>query len=179
MKTSDGALRRNRVNRSHPGVILADPTGGHSNDAVMLPTPRERLVAIAVATGLSNRQVAAALSMAAKTVECHLGRIYAKLGVASRLQLAVAIGHPTRPDPDDRWPDLSPTEQQVVSLVGLGMTTRLAAKRLYLSPKTVEYHLARIYRKLQITSRSQLPGILDSLCPSYPRESAEQEALAG
>jgi DNA-binding CsgD family transcriptional regulator len=59
-----------------------------------------------------------------------------------------------------RWPDLGPTEQHVASLVGLGMTTRQAANRLYLSPKTVEYHLGRIYRKLQITSRRQLLAVL-------------------
>jgi DNA-binding NarL/FixJ family response regulator len=40
------------------------------------------------------------------------------------------------------------------------MTTRLAANHLYLSPKTIEYHLGRIYRKLQITSRRQLPDVI-------------------
>ena len=44
-------------------------------------------------------------------------------------------------------------------LVGAGMSNRLAASQLYLylSPKTVEFHLGRIYRKLGVTSRCQLP----------------------
>lgn len=54
-------------------------------------TARERLVAGVVARGLSNREVAAELGISAKTVEHHLSRIYAKLGVASRSQLAVHV----------------------------------------------------------------------------------------
>jgi DNA-binding CsgD family transcriptional regulator len=36
------------------------------------------------------------------------------------------------------------------------LTTREAAAKLYLSPKTVEYHLRSVYRKLGIASRSEL-----------------------
>ena len=41
-----------------------------------------------VATGKTNREVAAELLLSVKTVEVHLTRIYAKLGVSSRSQLA-------------------------------------------------------------------------------------------
>jgi DNA-binding CsgD family transcriptional regulator len=54
-------------------------------------TAREELVADAVARGLSNRECAAELGMSVKTVEHHVSRIYAKLGVASRTQLAVYL----------------------------------------------------------------------------------------
>lgn len=136
-------------------------TAEHDADGVLKSlTPRERQVAAVVAAGLSNQRAAAALSMATKTVECHLGRIYRKLGVTSRVQLAVAIGLQASPDPEARWPSLSPSEQQIVVLIGFGMTTRLAANHLYLSPKTIEYHLGRIYRKLQITSRRQLLDVI-------------------
>jgi DNA-binding NarL/FixJ family response regulator len=136
-------------------------TAEHDADGVLKSlTPRERQVAAVVAAGLSNQRAAAALSMATKTVECHLGRIYRKLGVTSRVQLAVAIGLQASPDPEARWPSLSSSEQQIVVLIGFGMTTRLAANHLYLSPKTIEYHLGRIYRKLQITSRRQLLDVI-------------------
>jgi DNA-binding CsgD family transcriptional regulator len=55
-------------------------------------TPGEAAVAELVAEGATNRQVAEALSLSVRTVEHHLGRTYAKLGVGSRSQLAVLIG---------------------------------------------------------------------------------------
>jgi DNA-binding NarL/FixJ family response regulator len=57
-------------------------------------TPREREVAALVARGLSNRAVARELVITEATAERHLGNIYAKLGLASRAQLAVwALEH--------------------------------------------------------------------------------------
>ena len=43
---------------------------------------------VLVAQGLSNREVAAELYVSPKTVQYHLTRIYAKLGVRSRAELA-------------------------------------------------------------------------------------------
>lgn len=51
-------------------------------------TASERRVAELAAEGRSNKQIAGALSMAVHTVEVHLSRVYAKLGVGSRAQLA-------------------------------------------------------------------------------------------
>ena len=41
-------------------------------------------------------------------------------------------------------------------IIARGATTREAAAELLVSPKTVDYHLQRIYRKLGISSRAQL-----------------------
>lgn len=51
---------------------------------------------------------------------------------------------------------LTPQELQITVLVSEGLTNRDVAARLFLSPKTVEFHLTRIYRKLEIHSRSEL-----------------------
>jgi DNA-binding CsgD family transcriptional regulator len=51
-------------------------------------TPQEEAVTLLVAQGLSNREVAAELYVSPKTVQYHLTRIYAKLGVRSRAELA-------------------------------------------------------------------------------------------
>ncbi len=58
-------------------------------------TPQELAVARLVATGRTNRQTAAALVVSVKTIEYHLGNAYAKLGVSSRTQLALALRQDT------------------------------------------------------------------------------------
>jgi DNA-binding CsgD family transcriptional regulator len=55
-------------------------------------TPAERRVAALVAEGRTNREVAAALFLGERTVASHLTRIYAKLGVRSRTELARQLG---------------------------------------------------------------------------------------
>lgn len=52
--------------------------------------------------------------------------------------------------------DLTPRELQIAQLLAEGRTTREAAAALFLSPKTVEYHLRHVYTKLDITSRAEL-----------------------
>ena len=51
---------------------------------------------------------------------------------------------------------LTPAEQRVAELVASGMTNRDVAAKLYISAKTVEATLARVYRKLGIRSRAEL-----------------------
>lgn len=51
-------------------------------------TPRELQVALVVASGSTNREAGAALFLSPKTVELHLSRIYRKVGVRSRAELA-------------------------------------------------------------------------------------------
>jgi DNA-binding CsgD family transcriptional regulator len=55
---------------------------------------------------------------------------------------------------------LTPQELQIATVVADGLTTREAAARLFLSPKTVEYHLRNTYRKLGIRTRRELLGAL-------------------
>lgn len=54
-------------------------------------TPQELQVALIVAGGATNREAGARLFLSAKTIEAHLGRIYRKLGVRSRTELAARM----------------------------------------------------------------------------------------
>jgi DNA-binding NarL/FixJ family response regulator len=56
----------------------------------------------------------------------------------------------------ERGAGLTPSEQRVAELAASGMTNREVAATLFISPKTVEVNLARIYRKLGIRSRAEL-----------------------
>ncbi|MER5265564.1 AAA family ATPase [Actinosynnema sp. NPDC002837] len=55
---------------------------------------------------------------------------------------------------------LSDAEIRVAQLAGLGHTNREIGRRLYITVSTVEQHLTRVYRKLGVTSRSELPAVL-------------------
>jgi DNA-binding CsgD family transcriptional regulator len=57
---------------------------------------------------------------------------------------------------------LTPQELQVALQVAEGKTNRDVAAALFLSPKTVEFHLTRIYRKLNIHSRAELVRLFSS-----------------
>src|SRR5581483_2106731 len=56
--------------------------------------------------------------------------------------------------------ELTPTEEQVAELAAAGRTNREMAQALFMSPKTVEANLTRIYRKLGIHSRAELGALM-------------------
>jgi class 3 adenylate cyclase len=75
---------------------------------------------------------------------------------------------------DERYrQQLTPQELQVALTLAEGTTTREAAARLYLSPKTVEYHLRHVYDKLEIRSREELQAAL----ATHSRPSAAYKTL--
>lgn len=91
------ARARPRRRRRPSGADGGPPAGA------LLLSRREREVAILVARGLTNRQVAGRLVIAERTVEGHLERIRTKLGIRTRTQIAVWVvergwlTHPPRP----------------------------------------------------------------------------------
>ncbi len=76
---------------------------------------------------------------------------------------AVIIGRqaPTTQSPLDA---LTKAELRVAAAISRGLSNRDAADNLFLSPKTVDSHLQRIYRKLGVSSRTEL-AILISGAP--------------
>jgi DNA-binding CsgD family transcriptional regulator len=56
--------------------------------------------------------------------------------------------------------ELTATEQRVAELIASGLSYRETADALFISPKTVQWNLSKIYRKLGIRSRSELPARL-------------------
>jgi DNA-binding CsgD family transcriptional regulator len=55
---------------------------------------------------------------------------------------------------------LTPTEQRVAELVAAGKSNHDAARALFMSPKTVEWNLSKIYKKLHVASRTELAAKL-------------------
>ncbi len=65
-------------------------------------------------------------------------------------------GRGERKRPRTGWASLTPTERDVVGLVGEGLGNKDIAARLFVSPRTVESHLTHVYTKLGLSSRVQL-----------------------
>jgi DNA-binding CsgD family transcriptional regulator len=81
-------------------------------------------------------------------------RVFARLGAVTWVQTANAELRrlATRRAPDE----LTPTERRIAELAATGLSNPEIAARVYVSRKTVEANLARVYRKLGISSRAQL-----------------------
>ncbi len=80
-------------------------------------------------------------------------------GAALSTEEAIAYaqrGRGERRRPPTGWASLTPTERDVVRLVREGLGNNDIAKRLFVSPRTVQSHLTHVYAKLGLTSRTQL-----------------------
>jgi DNA-binding CsgD family transcriptional regulator len=62
-------------------------------------TPTERRVAELAASGAHNKEIAGALFVSVKSVEANLSRVYAKLGIRSRVELASGLAKQAQPAP--------------------------------------------------------------------------------
>lgn len=72
-----------------------------------------------------------------------------------------ATGETTRKRQVDTRGQLTAQEAQVARLARDGLTNPEIASRMYISARTVQYHLSKVFAKLAITSRSQLEHVLD------------------
>ena len=82
-------------------------------------------------------------------------QIFERLGARlwadkARMELRQIGGRPSRPGA------LTPTEERVALLVASGRSNAEVAHELFMSPKTVEWNLSKIYKKLHVRSRAEL-----------------------
>jgi len=129
---------------SHLRVLCLSPTW----------TPQEALAALqagaigCLSGGITTAELAVALRQAARggvTLSPDLAR-----GLIARL-----AQDQLQPPPTGPYESLTPREQEVLNLVCHGLSNKEIGQRLLLSVRTVENHLANIYGKLGVRSRTE------------------------
>jgi DNA-binding CsgD family transcriptional regulator len=145
---------------SHIGVALrsfarlGDPVPSLKEAVELLRTSPARLELARALADLGHQQPRSRETLrqaAVLALECRAtalaerlqGTLTARGGRAPRIQVSGV-------------PALTPSERQVAALAADALTNRQIAERLYVTEKTVETHLSRAYRKLGVTSRTQL-----------------------
>src|SRR3954454_818594 len=74
----------------------------------------------------------------------------------------LASGETARKRTDETRDQLTPQEGQIARLARDGLSNPEIGARLFISPRTVQYHLHKVFAKLDISSRNELEGVLDA-----------------
>jgi DNA-binding NarL/FixJ family response regulator len=72
----------------------------------------------------------------------------------------LATGETVRKRTDETRGDLTAQEVQIARLAREGLSNPEIGTRLFISPRTVQYHLRKVFIKLGISSRNQLDSVL-------------------
>jgi DNA-binding CsgD family transcriptional regulator len=84
-------------------------------------------------------------------------------GFAERARVELlATGARARKRVDETRLDLTPQESQISRLVAAGATNSEIGERLFISANTVDYHLRKVYRKLDIKTRYELARVVSA-----------------
>ena len=127
------------------------PASGSGWDGL---STRERDVALLVAEGFGNQEIARDLHLSEHTVQAHVSRVLAAFGAASRVSVATQLTGMLPRDPLARPPAaLTPRQRTVAAQIADGKTNDAIAVDLGVSVKTVEKHVSEILQRWQVASR--------------------------
>ena len=104
-----------------------------------------------------NRRVDARVQL--RAAHETFSRIAAEAFAERALRELLATGETARKRTDDARAHLTPQEAQIARLARDGLSNPAIGAQLFISPRTVQYHLRKVFQKLAITSRNQLGRI--------------------
>ena len=156
-----GARCRAMLLAAHGDVIAAEQTAHRAMaEHERLPMPFERARTQLLLGQLQRRlrqktTAATTLTEALETFE-RLGTPLWAGRARAELSRAVVV-------PSEGLTDLTPSEQRVAEMAAGGATNKDIAAAMFISSKTVEHNLTKIYRKLGISSRAELGRRMDQM----------------
>ncbi|MCX4911496.1 helix-turn-helix transcriptional regulator [Streptomyces sp. NBC_00878] len=99
--------------------------------------------------------------------------------VGNPMVAAEPAAAPASDSSDNVLPLLSDAESRVAGLAALGYTNREISSRIHVTISTVEQHLTRVYRKLNVASRAELPSkVLEHQSPGRPNRRTRSRSSA-
>ena len=138
--------------------ILADNAAGHARgDPDALGDAAQRFAALGFNLRAAESAMAASEASARardQRTASRWARRATELAALCEAPVTPELAGPTGPVP------LTNREREIALLAADGLPSRVIAERLYVSVRTVDNHLARIYTKLGVTGRSELPAVL-------------------
>jgi DNA-binding CsgD family transcriptional regulator len=138
-------------------VVIAAADGRHADVARLLAVvdaERARLGAPRFAADAPAAD--AAVTAASNALGSEIDAVRSRARSVTVDDLVAELGRPQRGRAAYGWDSLTPSELDVVRLIGEGMSNKEIAARLFISPRTVQAHLSHVYRKLQVRSRLEL-----------------------
>jgi two-component system, NarL family, nitrate/nitrite response regulator NarL len=81
------------------------------------------------------------------------GECYVSPSLAAKLLMRSGMGHANVQKHSDRFSDLTPREEQILSILVEGRSNKEIGNKLELSEKTIKHHLTNILQKLQVRNR--------------------------
>jgi two-component system nitrate/nitrite response regulator NarL len=155
---------------SRPDVVVLDMTmpGGGMNavEAIALQHPLVKTLMLTVVA--DEEQVCTALKRGARgyllkgasgpelvqTVRLlSQGECYVSPCLAAKLLMRSGLGRGSAEKHSDRFSDLTPREEQILSILVEGRSNKEIGNKLDLSEKTIKHHLTNILQKLQVRNR--------------------------
>jgi DNA-binding CsgD family transcriptional regulator len=146
--TAQARVAAARQDLDHAGALLDEALAEHERVTVPFDLARTLLVVGQVERRRGERKSARETFERARAIFDELGApLWSVRADAELRRIPIRRGAPE---------ELTATELQVAELAAAGRTNREMAQALFMSPKTVEANLTRIYRKLGIASRAEL-----------------------
>jgi two-component system nitrate/nitrite response regulator NarL len=173
-----------------PDVLLLDiamPRGGGiaTAERVAAAYPQTRVLMLTVSENpddLMKALKAGARGYLLKGVQAH-GLVHAVRAVtAGEVFVSPALASTilyemTHPQPTDPFDELTEREQQILALVGEGLTNREIGERLYLAEKTIKHYMTSVLQKLHVRNRVEAALLaMRQQSGDHPRHEAGDEA---
>jgi two-component system, NarL family, nitrate/nitrite response regulator NarL len=96
------------------------------------------------------------------------GDSYVSPSLAAKLLMRSSPAVASAPKPVDRLSDLTPREEQILSILGNGRSNKEIGNKLELSEKTIKHHVTNILQKLQVRNRVEAALLASDRLPQHP-----------